>query len=363
MRVDLLFFVILFLFNVLSCSKKSTLDYHNWYMYSGDPSGSKYSELDDINKENVTNLKIAWTFKTGDMRISPPTTIQCNPIIINETMYLTTPSLKVIALNAATGEEIWRFDPFEGEGASGENRGVVYWTDGVVDRIFYVAGSWLYSLQAKSGNPVLNFGDSGKVDLYEGLGREVHHLWITAATPGIIYKDLLILGSRVGEGPGPAAPGHIRAFDIRTGQVRWRFETIPSPGNVGYETWPKEAWKETGGANSWGGFTLDEKRGLVFCGTGSATYDHYGGDRHGTNLFANCILALNAETGEREWHFQVVHHDIWDYDLPCPPNLVTVEKDGKNIDAVAQPSKMGHLFVLNRDTGEPIFPVEEKAGG
>ncbi|MFC2126561.1 hypothetical protein ACFLU5_17360 [Bacteroidota bacterium] len=191
------------LFFFISCTKEPEIDSLNWYMYSGDPSGSKYSELDEINKENVGNLKVAWTYKTGDMRESPPTTIQCNPIIIDETMYLTTPALKVIALHAATGKEIWRFDPYEGEGSFGENRGVVYWTDGVVERIFYVAGSWLYSLQARSGNPVLNFGDSGKVDLYEGMGREIHHLWITAATPGIIYKDMLI----------PLDPGWVKVPD------------------------------------------------------------------------------------------------------------------------------------------------------
>jgi len=307
----------------------------------------------------VDKLEVAWTFHTGDMRQSPPTTIECNPVIVNGIMYITSPGLKVFALDALTGRELWNFDPFEGEGSFGENRGITYWKEGISERIYFVAGAWLYCLDARDGSLVEEFGESGKVDLYEGLGREVHHLWVNAPTPGIIFRDLLILGSRVGEGPGPVAPGHIRAFDIHSGQIRWIFHTIPYPGEFGYTTWPEDAYTRTGGVNSWGGFTLDEERGIVFCGTGSASYDHWGGDRKGENLFANCILALDAASGERMWHFQVVHHDIWDYDLPCPPNLVQVKKDGKKIDAVAQPTKMGHLFILNRETGEPIYPVKE----
>ncbi|MBS0000288.1 MAG: PQQ-binding-like beta-propeller repeat protein [Cyclobacteriaceae bacterium] len=331
----------------------------DWPVYSGDPAGNKYIGSGIINKENVINLEVAWTFQTGDMRQSPPSTIECNPVIVEGVMYITSPALKVIALDARNGTELWRFDPFEGSGSFGENRGITYWTDGKSKRIFYVAGAWLYCLDAMSGSPVETFGAGGKVDLYEGLGREIHHLSITAPTPGVIHEDVLILGSRVGEGPGPVAPGHIRAFDIHTGQVRWIFHTIPQKGEFGHHTWPEDAYKNAGGANSWGGFTLDEERGIVFCGTGSASYDHWGGDRVGENLFANSILALNAITGDRIWHFQVVHHDIWDYDIPCPPNLVQVNKDGKIIDAIAQPTKMGHLFVLDRETGNPVYPVEE----
>lgn len=344
---------------LLSCQSGIEQPYTHWRLYSGDLTGSKYSSLASINKENIKDLQVAWTYHTGDMSESPPTTIECNPVVIDGVMFITTPALKVVALDAATGRERWIFDPFEGEGSFGENRGVTYWREGKDQRIYFVAGAWLYCLNAVNGKPVEGFGQLGKVDLYEGLGRDVHHLWLTAPTPGIIYKDLLILGSRVGEGPGPAAPGHIRAFDVRTGEIRWIFHTIPQPGEFGYDTWPEDFYTRGGGANSWGGFTLDEKRGWVFCGTGSATYDHWGGDRKGQNLFANCILALDASTGKRIWHYQVVHHDIWDYDIACPPNLVQLEKDGKIIDAIAQPTKMGHLFILNRETGKPVFPVEE----
>ncbi len=331
----------------------------DWPIYSGDQGGSKYSALDQINRDNVQSLELAWVYHSGDMREQPATTIQCNPIIVDGTIYLTTPGLKLVALNAAIGDELWSFDPYGGISAGGVNRGVTYWTDGSARRLFYVADSYLYCLDADSGSLVETFGHGGKIDLHLGLGRDVHSMRVTANTPGTIYQDLLILGSAVGEGPSPAAPGHIRAFDVRSGKVRWIFHTIPHPGEYGYGTWPADAWERVGGANSWGGFTLDEKRGMVFCGTGSATYDHWGGDRIGQNLFANCILALDAATGRRIWHYQVVHHDIWDYDIPCPPNLVQVSKDGRMIDAVAQPTKMGHLFVLERETGKPVFPVEE----
>jgi quinoprotein glucose dehydrogenase len=332
---------------------------HDWPVYSGDPTGSKYTALDQINRDNVKSLKLAWIFRSEDLRERPATTIECNPIIVDGVMYLTTPGLKLIALDATNGKELWRFDPNKGETAGGVNRGVTYWTDGTASRIFYVVASLLYCVDAETGKVVETFGKGGKTDLHKGLGRDVSSMRVTANTPGVIYKDLLILGSAVGEGPGPAAPGHIRAFDVRTGEIRWIFHTIPLPGEYGYETWPQDAWQRIGGANSWGGFTLDEKRGMVFCGTGSPSYDHWGGNRIGQNLFANCVLALDAETGKRVWHYQVVHHDIWDYDIPCPPNLVQVRKDGKVIDAVAQPTKMGHLFVLDRETGVPIFPVEE----
>lgn len=344
----------------LSCRQAKNKPYQTWQTYSGDPTGSKYSSLDQITADNVHLLEPAWVYRTDDMRQRPATTIECNSIIVADVMYLTSPGLKVIALNAANGEERWRFDPYVGESASGVNRGVTYWRNGEDQRIFYVAGSFLYGLNASTGALIESFGDSGKVDLYLDLDRDVRSMWVTAATPGIIYQDLLILGSTLGEGPGPAAPGHIRAYDVRSGEMRWKFRTIPNPGELGYETWPEDAWQRIGGANAWGGFTLDEERGLVFCGTGSAAYDHWGGNRLGQNLFANCILALKAATGERVWHYQLVHHDIWDYDIPCPPNLVQVKKNGEVIDAIAQPTKMGHLFVLNRETGEPIFPIEER---
>ncbi len=335
-------------------------DHRGWPMYGGDPGGMKYSSLTQINRANVNQLRPAWVYRCDDMRRRPATTIECNPIVVDGTMYLTTAGLKVVALNAATGEPRWTYDPWNGQGGRGVNRGVTFWTDGRDQRLFTVAGAYLHALDARDGRPVASFGKGGKLDLRDGLDRDVFFLSVTATTPGIIHQDLLILGSVVGEGPNPSAPGHIRAYDVRTGARRWIFHTIPHPGEYGYETWSTNSWKTAGGANCWGGMTLDPARSLVFAGTGSAAYDHWGGNRRGENLFANCVLALNANTGQRVWHFQTVHHDLWDYDIPCPPNLVTVRHEGQARDAVAQVTKMGHLFVLDRETGRPLFPVEER---
>lgn len=358
--------VLTFLLN-LGCThiqEKEKIDsrnsYRSWEVYGGDLKGTHYSELDQINRNNVTQLEVAWQYHTGDMKTNPATTIQCNPIIINGVMYITTPGLKAVALDANTGEELWIYNPWKGAEGSGVSRGLTYWSDGTEQRLFYGVGHYLHALDAKTGTLASEFGDRGKLDLRTGLDRKIMQ-YASSNSPGIIYKDLLILGSAVGEGPNPGAAGHIRAYDVRTGQRKWIFHTIPQPGEYGYKTWSSDSWETNGGANNWGNFTLDSERGLVFFGTGSPSYDHWGGDRIGANLFGNCIMALNAETGERVWHFQVVHHDLWDYDIPCAPTLVTLIKDGQEIDAVAQPTKMGHLFVLNRDTGEPIFPIEEKS--
>jgi len=330
-----------------------------WMVYGGDLKGTHYSALDQINRENVGQLEVVWQYRTDDMRTDPASTIQCNPIIINGVMYLSTPGLKAAALEATTGTVKWVFDPWEGERGGGTNRGLTYWHDGAEQQLFYAAGSYLYALDPDTGRPIVKFGEGGRIDLRKNLDRNELQ-WAYSASPSIIYNDNLIVGISVGEGPGPGAPGHIRAFDVRTGQRKWIFHTIPHPNEFGYETWSPDSWKTNGGANSWGGFTLDSDRGIVFFGTGSPSYDHWGGNRIGQNLFGNCIMALNAETGERLWHYQVVHHDLWDYDIPCAPTLVTLVRDGKPIDAVAQPTKMGHLFVLNRETGEPIFPIEEQ---
>jgi quinoprotein glucose dehydrogenase len=351
-----LFILIVFLG---ACSKSPIPG--DWPMYSADPSGSKYSALSQITRANVNNLEVAWTYRAGDMQKGKRTEMQCNPIIIKGSMYIITPGLKTVALDADTGIEIWKFDPNNGQPTSGTNRGLTYFDDNKNGRILYAVNSHIYCLDAISGDLIPTFGDEGKVLLNQGLGREADGLTVSATTPGTIYNGLYILGSRVGEGPSPAAPGTIRAFDAMTGKVKWSFHTIPHPGEEGYETWPEDAWKTVGGANSWGGITLDTKRGMVFCGTGSPSYDHWGGNRIGDNLFSNSILALDAATGKRKWHYQVVHHDVWDYDIPCAPNLVQVKKDGNLIDAIAQPTKMGHLFVLNRDTGEPIFPITEES--
>jgi len=344
---------------IIGCSTPNK-DYITWEVYSGDSQGTRYSGLDQINKHNVQQLKPVWTYSTGDMSDVPASTIQCNPIVVGNKMFITSPGLKLMALEASTGKELWVFDSDHQREGHGVSRGVTYWSDSVEERLFYTARSYLYCIDPENGELIQSFGDSGKIDLHLGLGRDVSSLWVTVKTPGIVYKDLLILGSTLGEGPTPAAPGHIRAFNVKSGQIVWTFHTIPYPGEFGYETWPPDAWKRTGGANSWGGFTLDEERGMVFFGTGSPTYDHWGGDRKGKNLFGNSIVALNASTGERIWHYQVVHHDVWDYDIPCQPNLVTIQKNGRRIDAVVQPTKMGHLFVLDRETGAPLYPVEER---
>ena len=331
-----------------------------WPVYGGTFEGTKFSPLKQITRENVRQLKPAWIYRVDDMRAQTASTIQCNPLIVGGRMFITTPGLKLVALDAASGKELWRFDPWEGVGGRGLNRGVAYWASGDDQRIFYSAAQNLYAIDAKTGKPIPSFGSEGKIDLRDGLDRDVYFLSVTANAPGIVYKDLLIMGSVVAEGPNPSAPGHIRAYDVRTGKRKWIFHTIPHPGEFGYETWSTNSWKTVGGANSWSGFTLDRERGIVFAGTGSPSYDHFGGNRIGQNLFGNCVLALNANTGERIWHFQTVHHDLWDYDLPCPPVLVTAKHENKVIDAVAQVGKIGHLFLFDRVSGKPLFPIEER---
>lgn len=333
----------------------------DWPVYLADKSGSHYSNLNEITRDNIDQLVPAWQYATGDSISGNHTQIQCNPIIIDGILYGTSPSLKVFALNAATGGLIWEFDPEpENHYAKNVNRGVCYWQKGQDSRILFTSGSELLALNAETGEPVEIFGKAGRVSLKAGLGERTEDLYLAATSPGIVYDDLIIIGSRVSEEAG-AAPGHIRAFSIPSGELVWTFKTIPGPGEFGYETWPPEAWKTAGGANSWAGMSLDESRGIVYVPTGSASFDFWGGNRKGANLFANCILALNAQTGERIWHFQTVHHDIWDRDLPAPPNLITVTHKGKKVDAVAQITKSGFVFILDRETGEPLFPVEERA--
>ena len=334
-----------------------------WRTYGGNPAGLHYSPLAQINRSNVRKLRVAWTYHTGDSRDKPSTTIECTPLVVDGVMYLTTAQLKLCALQAARGKLLWQFDPFESMDADtprGVNRGVAYWEDGNDQRIFFVARARLMALDAKTGKLIHDFGQGGSVDLTQGLGRDLRGRTYDVTTPGIIYKNLIIVGSTCDEGPEPAAPGHVRAYDVRTGVMAWIFHTIPRPGEFGNETWEGNSWRTAGGANDWGGMTLDEKRGWVFLSTGSATFDFCGGQRLGQNLFANCVLALDAATGKRLWHYQVVHHDLWDRDLPCPPALVTLDLNGKRVDAVVQPTKFGQLFVLERETGRPLFPIEER---
>jgi quinoprotein glucose dehydrogenase len=327
----------------------------DWDIYGGGRESLRYSTLTQINRENVHALDVAWTFDTGDAY--PGSEMQCNPLVIDGVLYATTPKVNVIALDAATGALRWRFDPHQGRKVLSKmrNRGLTYWSDGLEARLFVAVRQFLYSLDAATGKPDPAFGSAGRIDLRKGLRPDGE--MVSLSTPGIIYKDLLIVGSLTSEAL-PTPPGDIRAFDVRTGALRWTFHTIPHPGERGYDTWPKEAWKFIGSANNWTGMALDERRGLVFAPTGSAAYDFYGANRKGDNLFANSLIALKADTGERVWHFQTVRHDIWDRDLPSPPTLVTVTRDGRKVDAVAQTTKSGYVYLLDREKGEPLFPIE-----
>ncbi len=333
--------------------------FYTWSSFLGDKAASQYSLLDQINIDNVHELEVAWTFSTGDLIDGTRTEIQVNPIIIDDILYGTTPLKKAFALHADTGELIWMFGPFEGEEprSRGVNRGVAYWTDGDDDRrIFYVAGPRLYSIHADTGEPATEFGENGSLDFAVGLDREGMDIQVTATSPGIVHDDLLIYGSRV----FGRAPGHIRAFNTRTGDIEWIFRTIPYPGDYGYETWPPDAWTRVGNTNSWPGMSLDEERRIVYAPVASPGHDFYGGDRLGRNLFGSSLVALDADTGELIWYFQFVRHDIWDYDPPAAPNLITIERDGRMVDAVSQTTKTGHVFVFDRETGEPLFPMTEE---
>lgn len=346
-----------------SLQQETKPHFRGWATYGGDPGSSRYSSLTQIDTSNVGQLRVAWTFRTGETDTSNRAQIQCNPIVVNGVLYATSSRINVFALDAATGKQRWRFDPFTywgGENSwAGTNRGVTYWASGNDKRILCSAGSYLFALDAATGKPIPSFGENGRIDLQQNLDYHKKQFFIVSNTPGVIYKDLIIMGMRLSEGLD-AAPGHIRAYDVRTGKREWIFHTIPLPGEPGYETWEnKEAYRSTGGANNWAGMSLDEKRGIVFVPTGSATYDFWGGYRKGQNLYANCLLALDAATGKRLWHYQTIHHDLWDRDLPAPPNLVTFTKDGKQTDAVAQITKQGFVFVFDRVTGEPVFPIHE----
>ncbi len=363
-------FILLIFF--VSCRDQSSKSYSEWRTYAGSKDGNRYSSNDQITPENVSTLEVAWTFSSNDRDKENHSQNQCNPIVVDGILYGTSPRLKLFALEADKGIPKWIFDPASVDPSSNNdkyaffkvNRGVVYWQDetGNDKRILYSAGPKIYAINIADGKPITNFGKGGYIDLAENLGREpgTYNSFISATSPGIIYKDVFITGHRVGES-ADAAPGPIRAYDVRTGNLKWIFHTIPHPGEKGYETWEdKDAWKKFGGANNWAGMSLDEKRGIVYVPTGSIGGDFYGGIRKGQNLFANSLIALDAATGKYLWHYQVVHHDLWDRDLPANPNLVTLNIDGKKIDAVAQITKHGYIFVFNRETGEPIFPIEEK---
>ena len=324
--------------------------YRGWPAYGGGLDQIRYSSLQQINRGNVARLEVAWTYDSGESG-----GLQTQPIVVDGVLYACTPTHKTFALRADTGELLWTFD--SGLKGQGVNRGVMYWAQGTDKRVYAPVDQFLYALDAATGKPIPSFADNGRIDLRRDLGRDPKTQWVRMRTPGVVFKDLVIVGGTVGEGL-PSSPGYVRAYDAKSGTLRWTFHTIPNPGEPGYETWSKDSWLVNGGANSWPGMAVDERRGIVYVPTGSAAADFYGGDRIGDNLYANSLIALNAETGKRIWHFQFVRHDIWDRDPPSPPSLVTIRRNGRTIEAVAQATKQGFLFVFDRATGTPLFPIE-----
>jgi len=352
-----------------SSAKSQKKPGRDWPVYGGTSDNNRYSPLTQINRSNVRRLQVAWSFDTEE-----PGGLQTSPIVVEGVLYGLTPTQKVFALNAATGKLLWKFD--SGIRGTQPDRGLAYWSDApqrfdpqtVADfqrtsrpkidrRILVGVMNFVYALDAATGKPILSFGKDGRIDLREDLGRDPAQQSIYMTSPAVIYKDLLIVGGREAE-TLPASPGDVRAYDVRSGKLRWSFHTIPHPGEFGYDTWPAGAWKTSGAANNWAGMTVDAQHGVLYVPTGSAAFDFYGGDRIGDDLFANCLLALNAETGERIWHFQGVRHDVWDRDFPAPPVLLTVERGGKKVDAVAQTTKQGFVFLFDRTSGQPLFPIE-----
>lgn len=330
-------------------------EHSTWSDYAGAPDGAQYSALDQINRSNVSQLRPAWTYPTADGN-----KYLFNPLVVDKTMYVLARNNSIVALDAATGREMW----VHATGAKTQlitNRGINYWESSghSESRLLYAVDNYLQAIDARTGQSIMNFGVNGRVDLRKGLGRDPESLkLVQSTTPGRVFEDLLILGSATNE-EYESGPGDIRAFDVRTGRLVWTFHTVPHPGELGYDTWPKDAWKTVGGANAWSGLSLDVKRGIVYVPTASPKYNFYGANRTGANLFGDCLLALNARTGKLIWYFQMVHHDIWDYDNGTAPMLVTVRHNRKIVDAVAQVGKEGFVWVFNRETGEPLWPIEE----
>jgi len=329
---------------------------HDWPGYGGDPGGSRYSPLTQINRSNVGQLRVAWQM---DPAIGPRSgRFQAQPIVVDGILYTVTPGINVVALDGATGKLKWSWN----SGTQTSVRGLTYWTNGKEQRLLAAFSHYVYAIDATTGKQFREFGRNGRIDLHYDLGRDPEQQSVSLTTPGVIYKDLYIVGGRTSE-QLPASPGDIRAYDVRTGRLRWTFHTIPRPGEYGYKTWPKKAWTYSGGANNWAGMAVDVKRGLVYVPTGSASADFYGANRVGDNLFANTLLALDATTGKRIWHFQAVKHDIWDRDFPSPPTLVAVVRERKRVDAVAQTTKHGFVFLFDRTNGKPLFPIEYRRVG
>lgn len=346
----------------LSAAKKPNSE---WRHYGGDSGGSKYSSLDQINRKNVNQLQVAWVFHTGDLpdeRMAA--TFECTPLVVDGVMYLTTAFSKVIALEAETGKPLWTFDPeidTSKRSYAFANRGVAFWQHGNESRIFLATlRGKLIALDPRDGKPIASFGDNGAVDLAAGMVPEGPDRFYGVTSPPLIYKDLVITGSSVPDSLPQGPSGDVRAFSVRTGKLVWRFHTVPRPGEFGHDTWEKDSWQDRGGTNVWAPMSCDEDRGIVYLPVTAAAADRYGGDRKGANLFSNALVALDAKTGKRLWHFQTIHHDLWDYDIPAQPNLISIWRNGRTIPAVAQITKMGLLFVFDRVTGRPLFDIEER---
>ncbi len=324
----------------------------DWAHYLGHPTSNQYSTLDQINRKNVRKLEVAWTYVTGDRAL-----YQANNLVVDGIVYTVSPQSRVIALHGASGEALWTFDPdsVHEKLANRNQRGLMFWRDEGQGRILTMKGSYLFTLESRTGKLVTSFGNGGWIHLGENLDVD-YTTNSFLKTPGQIYKDMFIIGTNVAE----SVPGAVRAFDLRSGERRWIFHTLPRPGEFGSDTWPEGYLEKTGGASDWSGLALDSDRGIVYLSTETAGPDFFGGDRYGENLFANSVVALDANTGERLWHQQLVHHDLWDLDLPQPPTLLTVTHEGKKRDIVAQGTKMGLLFAFDRVTGDPLWPIEER---
>ena len=341
---------------LLSPTLSFAQNHAGWRDYGGASDSAQYSSLSQINRSNVKRLEVAWSYPTGDTN-----KYSFNPVEVDGVVYVLARNNSIVALDAATGKELW-VHPLSADTKIVTNRGINYWEskDRSDRRLLFSSNHSLRAIDARTGRPILSFGNAGAVDLKEGLGRDPKTIaLVQSTTPGKVFENLLILGSATNQGYG-SAPGDLRAFDARTGALVWSFHTIPHPGEFGYETWPKDAWKKIGGANVWGELSIDEKRGILYAPTASAKYNFYGVDRLGTNLFADSLLALDVRTGKRLWHFQMVHHDIWDYDNATAPKLLTVQHDGKAVDVVAQMGKQGFVWVFDRVTGKPLWPIEER---
>ena len=337
---------------ILFLAPLATAQNHDWSVYGGASEGTHYSPLAQINKSNVKQLQIAWTYDTQEFG-----GLQTSPLEVNGLLYGISPSQKIFAVDAATGALKWKFD--SGIFGTQPDRGLAYWSSGDDHRIIVGVMNFVYEINADTGKAIDTFGDHGRIDLRENLGVDPSTASIALTSPAVVYKDLFIVGGREPE-TLPCPPGDIRAYDVRTGKLRWSFHTIPHEGEYGADTWPKDAWKKVGSANNWTGMSLDAKAGVLYVPTGSAAFDFYGGDRVGDDVFADSLIALNAETGQRIWHFQAVHHDIWDRDFPSPPVVAQVKHEGKDVDAVIQTSKQGFVYLFDRATGKPLFPIEYK---